>query len=34
MSEEMEVACLFCLSGDKSSAETFWDVCQMTHGQN
>mgnify|MGYP001680544430 CR=1 FL=1 len=31
MSEEMEVACLLCLSDDKSSAETFWVVCQMTN---
>ena len=34
MSEEMEVACLWCLSDDESSAETFLAVCQMTHGQN
>ena len=31
MSEEMEVACLWCLSDDKSSAETFWVICQMTN---
>ena len=31
MSEEMEVACLLCLSDDKSSTETFWVVCQMTN---
>ena len=31
MSEEIEVACLLCLSDDKSSAETFWVVCQMTN---
>ena len=31
MSEEMEVACLLCLSDDKLSAEMFWVVCQMTN---
>ena len=31
MSEEMEVACLLCLSDDKSSPETFWAICQMTN---
>ena len=31
MSEEMEVACLLWLSDDKSPAETFWVVCQMTN---
>ena len=31
MSEEMEVACLLCLSDDKLPAETFWVVCQMTN---
>ena len=31
MSEEMEVACLSCLSDDKSSPETFWAICQMTN---
>ena len=31
MSEEMEVACLLCLSDDKLPAETFWAVCQMTN---
>ena len=31
MSEEMEVACLWCLSDDKLPAETFWVVCQMTN---
>ena len=25
MSEEMEVACLLCLSDDKSFSEAFWD---------
>ena len=31
MSEEMEVACLWCLSDDKLPAETFWVICQMTN---
>ena len=31
MSEEIEVACLLCLSDDKLSPETFWAVCQMTN---
>ena len=31
MSEEIEVACLLCLSDDKLPAETFWAVCQMTN---
>ena len=31
MSEEMEVACLLCLSDDKSSPGTSWVVCQMTN---
>ena len=31
MSEEMEVACLLCLSDDKLPPETFWVVCQMTN---
>ena len=31
MSEEMEVACLWCLSDDKLPAETFWAICQVTN---
>ena len=31
MSEEIEVACLLCLSDDKLPAETFWAVCQVTN---
>ena len=31
MSEDMEVACLLCLSDDKSFPETFWAICQMTN---
>ena len=31
MSEEIEVACLLCLSDDKLSPETFWAICQMTN---
>ena len=34
MSEEIEVACLLCLSDDKSFPETFWGECLLHFKKN